>query len=441
MKLTALKRWATTLLLAVACLAFAPFAPAAAKKAQPSPQISSFVMEPVDKVAAGTELFFRVQGTANARATVRVAGVSRTLVLQEVDDGVYEGSYVLRANDRATGNSSATTTLRLKGRASTATLARLGAPGAPPAATPPAPPPKPGAPTISAFSVAPIDKIEPGAELKFTLTGTPGAKASVTIKNVVSNVPMREMRSGHYEGGYTIRRADRLGDDVPVVATLELAGQSVHRELGRQSLLADSKPPQIKNVYPRDGETMSSGPISISGTFDDQGGLGVDPKTVRLQVGGRDVTGAATITKDYFTYRAELAAGNYPVEVTVKDLAGNAGRSAWSFAVQAQTAATLPLEITSHRQNSVVAPGRIDIAGRTAPGATVDVEAVGMVALAGKFGISNRLHSERLKADGNGNFGFSFAPLNVPGMRIEIRLKAERGGQTRDMQLVLFRAR
>src|SRR5688572_27072634 len=84
--------------LSAVAFAFAPLGADAApkKKAPPPPQITAFEMEQAEKVAPGAELFFRVEGTPGSRATVRIGGVSRTLVLQEVDDGVYEGGYTLR---------------------------------------------------------------------------------------------------------------------------------------------------------------------------------------------------------------------------------------------------------------------------------------------------------------------------------------------------------
>src|SRR5258706_5112185 len=127
------KRLAAMLLAAAALALMAPAA-ALAKKAPPpaGPQITSFEMEPAEKVGAGSELFFRVQGTPGSRATVRVGGVNRTLVLDEVDDGIYEGSYTLRPADRASASSNATASLRRNGRASSSTMAPLNA--APPTA-------------------------------------------------------------------------------------------------------------------------------------------------------------------------------------------------------------------------------------------------------------------------------------------------------------------
>ncbi len=440
MSLRTLHRW-ITLGCAAAGLAFLPAGQALAKgkPAAPPPAITAFELEPVNQVAAGTELFFRVQGTANGRVTVRVAGVTRTLVLQEVDEGTYEGGYVLRPNDRATAASTASATLRRSSRSTTVTMGRLAAPVPPQAQQVPKPPAQPLA--ISRFNATPVERFEPGGELKFQLDGTPGAKASFSIENVIANVPMREASAGHYEGSYTIRRLDHIPNGMQVVATLEANGQAVKSSLGRASVLVDTRPPVVRNVHPRDGDTLTSGPLSVSGTFDDQGGLGVDPKTVKLVVGGRDVTSQATITRDSFTYRTELNPGSYAAEVTARDAAGNVVRSAWSFVVQA-AAGPLALDVQTPQQNAVVPRGRLEVRGRTAPGATVTIDAKGYASLAGVVGISQPLYKDTTTADANGNFSFGFtSPFNAPGLRMEMNLKAEQGGRTRETTLVVFEPR
>ena len=420
----------------------------AAKKVVPPPQITGFEMEPAEKVAAGSELFFRVEGTPGSRATVRVGGVSRTLVLQEVDDGVYEGAYTLRPNDRANANSAATVTLRRNGRTSSSTMARLNASAAPQVVVvqPQQQAPKPVALALNRFVATPVDRLEPGTELKFVAEGTPGAKATFTIENVANAVPMRETAPGHYEGSYTLKRLDKVTGGVPIVATLEANGQAIRSNLTRNQMLVDSRPPTIRNQYPRDGETIqATGPVSVSGTFDDRGGLGVDPKSVKVTLAGRDVTAQSSISRDFFTYRGELAPGRYVADVSAKDQAGNTVRSTWTFNVEQQptAAVALPLMVTSHQPNaSVPAGGRVTVRGKTAPFAVVEAEVTGVASVVGKIGIAEKLVSERVTADANGDFSFDIAPqMPVPGMRYEVSLKASANNQTKDTRLVLFQQR
>src|SRR5207253_1374170 len=146
-----------------------------------------------DKLGPGNELFFRVQGTPGSRATVRVTGVNRTLVLQEVDDGIYEGSYALRASDRVSASSGATASLRRNGKSSLSTMARINAAPPPVAAVTTPQPPRAQGLVLNRFVARPVDRLEPGTELRFMAEGTPGAKATFSIENVATALPMREI--------------------------------------------------------------------------------------------------------------------------------------------------------------------------------------------------------------------------------------------------------
>lgn len=58
---------------------------------------------------------------------------------------------------------------------------------------------------------------------------------------------------------------------------------------------------------------------------DDQGGTGVDPRSVRVRAGDRDLTGAAKVTRARLVMaRRELPAGQDTLELRIADRAGNA---------------------------------------------------------------------------------------------------------------------
>ncbi len=364
-------------------------------------------------------------------------------MLSEVERGVYEGSYTLSRRDRLGRQPTARATLRVRDVSVMATQALLGSP--PPVATLPAPPPG-NAPAlaIERFIVTPIARIEPGAELRFATVGSPGARASFTIDGVVQNVPMTEVRPGRYEGAYTIRRNDNFPPSLNIVSSLEANGQVIRSRLN-QALLVDARPPTLKNLAPHNNETVVGNPVSISATFDDSGGVGVDPKTVKMMLGGQDVTRNAVVTPQFLTWRGDLRPGVYPVEVTAADIAGNAVRQAWTFNVagpQTPPVAGLPLEITSHANNAQVGGGIIEVRGRTVPDAKVDVQVQAVASLAGFFGINQQVFNQSLRSDGAGNFAFSFQPqVPVPGARYEITINASRGDRNRETKLVLFQQR
>ncbi len=420
--------------------------PATAQAQRAAPQLESFEVEADNGLAAGSELSFKVDGAPRAQVTLRIRGVQRLIVLKETDRGVYTGDYTIRRADRITQESAIRASLRLR-KVTTSTVfnfpANIDRPVAvrPPRVEPPPPPPPVvvvPALRIERFVVTPVNRLEPGAELIFSLTGVPGARAEFDIPGVVENVPMREVRPGVYEGSYTIRRMDNFAPSRPVVATLRIADR-VATQVLTQALVADARPPVIRHTAPRDGEAVLGRGASITGVFDDAGGVGVDPRSVRIIVSGRNVTAQSQITPQSFTYRSDLPPGRHSVEVTASDLGGNTVRRAWDFEVVASVAPTvLPLQVMSHGNNAQIPPGATLVQGRTLPGATVDVKVMASASVVG-LGFNQELLSQRVQADANGNFSFSFSPqFPVPGTRYDVQMTSTRGNLRTESTLVLF---
>lgn len=433
-------------LLAVGFIATASQPAGAQPRARFAPEISSFQVDVTDQLAPGSDLSFTLEGTPRGRASVRLSGVNKNIVLSEVERGVYEGSYTLSRRDRLGPQPTATATLRVRNVSKVVTQALAGGPP-PVASQPPPPAPPPAAPplAIERFTVVPVARIEPGAELRFAAVGTPGARATLSIDGVVQGVPMQEVRPGRYEGAYTIRRNDNFPPSLNIVATLEGNGQTIRSRLN-QALLVDARPPTVRNLAPQNNETVAGNPVSVSATFDDSGGVGVDPKSVKIMIGGQDVTRNASITPQFLTWRGDLRPGAQSVEVTAADMAGNAVRQTWVFNVASpQTpppAAMLPLQITSHANNAQVSGGTIEVRGRTAPDTKVEVQVQMIASVAGFFGINQQVLNQTLRSDAGGNFSFSFKPqVSVPGARYESTITATRGDQHNETRLVLFQQR
>ncbi|HWP13282.1 MAG TPA: hypothetical protein VNN06_15775, partial [Ramlibacter sp.] len=202
-----------------------------------------------------------------------------------------------------------------------------------------APPPPPL--RIERFHMAAVDRIEPGAELRFTLEGMPGAVAFVDLPGIANNVRLRETRPGHYEGSYTIRRTDDLTMRGPVVATLRAGDRIV------QSSLAQ---PQF-----------TTGPAQV------------------------------------------------------------------------------PIRILSHSDNAQVDGGQINVRGRTAPFASVNVKVDAVPPVVGQFGVAQRVFAETVQADANGHFDFSFRPpFPLPGTRYDVAMVAHKADVTTEARLVLY---
>ena len=445
-------------LLFIGFAATAPqFAGAQPKARFTAPEITNFQINASEQPVPGSDIDFTLEGTPRGQASVRISGINKTIALREVERGVYEGSYTLSRRDTLSGRPTARATLRVRNASVVATQSLAGnappvaAAPPPPVAVRPAPPPPPPVPqsaplAIERFGVTPVARIEPGAELRFVTFGTPGARATFTIDGIVQNVAMAEVRPGRYEGAYTIRRNDNFPPSLNITAALEANGQVARSRLN-QALLVDARPPTIRNLAPHNNETVAANPVTVSATFDDRGGVGVDPKSVKILIGGQDVTRNASITPQFITWRGDLQPGSWPVQVTAADNAGNAVRQDWVFNVAgAQSpppaAAVLPLEITSHANNAQVSGGAVEVRGRTAPDAKVDVQVQAVASMAGFFGINQQILNQTLRSDAAGNFAFSFqSQIPVPGTRFEVTLTATKANLSRETRLVLFQQR
>ncbi len=414
----------------------------------PAPVINSFSVEPVESLTAGNDLIFTVTGTPGGKASVRIRGVTRTINLNEVDPGEYEGEYTIRSHDKITAKSTIRATLRKKGMSSRRTpldepLVVTSASTVP--ATSSTPTPTQGPLSIELFTLTPVDAIEPGTDLNFKLTGTPRAKASFTIEGVISNTPMTETTAGSrvYEARYTIRRQDNFPPGVKITGTLTQGSETVSKRLD-QPLVKDNDPPLIKNLVPQNNELVAAqSRLFISASFDDGAGSGVDPRSVLIKLNGRDITSQAVITPGFFSYQpsSSLSLGNHQVEVSAKDLAGQSVRTNWRFEVVSSNVPTrLPLEITSPANNAQISGSvPVEVRGRSAPNIDIKVQVNATASLAGLFGINQDILNSTVRTDAQGNFSFNFQPrFAVPGTRYEVKLSASDGNQTREQTLVLF---
>lgn len=245
-----MKRTITAFLAAISFLSSAAISPGAI--AQPSsqvaggPRINGFDVEPVAQPTPGNELFFTLYGSPGGTARVQINGAG-SLLLDEVEAGVYEGSYTIRQRDRIGAATTATVNLRVGNRVATSVLDESLVAGAsqPRGVLSPS-----GAPTVSPtvmpaierFDVAPANRLTPGADLFFTLNGTPGGTASVRIAGVPGKLVLDEVRRGVYEGTYDVRGRDRIAPDALVTANLRVGAQETSRVLNRPLVASNVRP-------------------------------------------------------------------------------------------------------------------------------------------------------------------------------------------------------
>jgi hypothetical protein len=319
-------------LLAPAALTFTALPSTVAAQAA-TPQVFSFQVSSDNGFDPGSRLQFRMEGTPRARASIRIKGARDAIPLTETARGVYTGRYVVSRGDRIDEDSPIRAILR-QGNLTVAANYNF-PPGLGNVAA--APPPL----RIERFHVSTLDRIEPGAELRFMLEGMPGAVAFVDLPGIANDIRLREMRPGHYEGSYTIRRTDDLNIRGPVVATLRAGDRIVTSTLDRP--------------------LVAAGPANV------------------------------------------------------------------------------PIRILSHSNNAQVDGGQTHVRGRTAPFASVNVKVDAIPPVVGQFGVAQRVYSETLQADANGNFDFSFSPsIPLPGTRYDIAMTANKADVTTEARLVLY---
>lgn len=403
-----------------------------------APKITGFDVDQVNTLRPGTAIDFTLSGTPKARATVRIGGVPRLIVLKETGRGFYEGTYVVRQRDRIASNSGVVATLS---KGNSHTIARLGKSIV---ETNVATPTEPVTVAIQKFSLD-HENFEPGSELSFTLLGTPGGRASYTIENVIANRGMREVRPGVYTGRYTVRRQDRIPSVLNVVATLQAHNQIVRAQLDQQVVThpGPSTPANnpFSNFSPRHNESVPySNNFTISGEFeDDPRRGGIDPRSLQILFDGRDVTGQSNISSHGFSYRpTNLNPGRHSVEVRGRDANGNIVRSNWDFRMlDAAPIASFPLDILSPHDGAEVGSGAVEVRGRTLPNATVQIGVT-----AGILALSQRIYDNTVQADRQGYFNFSFQPqIRVPGARYDVTIRATRDNDMRERKISLTQQR
>jgi outer membrane lipoprotein SlyB len=226
--------------LGVAFLALASFLPltlpSALAQAQQSqnapPRIDGFDVQPTANPVAGNELVFTLYGTPAGTASVRIGGATGSLILEEIEAGVYEGIYTITRRDKINKDSTATANLRHGNQVASSVLDESLVKGAG-ARWPGGSASANGVPRIDSFNVDPTDRLAPGSELVFTLAGTPGGSASVRLNGVPGKISLEEIRAGVYEGAYTIRNRDKIAANTVVTGNLRVGNQEHSKVLGQ----------------------------------------------------------------------------------------------------------------------------------------------------------------------------------------------------------------
>lgn len=241
--------------LLVPLLAFLPLGlsstTARAQQSAYAVSIEGFDVEPAPQLSAGNNLLFTLYGSAGGTATVRIDRVVDRFPLEEVETGVYEGTYTISSRDRITADATVTANLRVGNQIATAILdesllagaaSRSELKRAADAAASAA------APRIDRFEVDPAARLSSGEVLFFSLSGSPGGKASVRITGVKGKIILQEVAAGVYEGTYAVKDRDRVSANSAVTATLLLGNREVSAVLGQSLLAAPGRTPPARRA-------------------------------------------------------------------------------------------------------------------------------------------------------------------------------------------------
>lgn len=262
-----------------------------------APRIHGFNVDEVRRLTAGTELNFSIYGTPGGTATLHIDGAQRNLNLYETKTGHYEGAYTISTRDRITPASTVTANLRIGNQVvtnvlSTSLQANAGSRNHRQAGA--------AFPKITRFDVQPSNELDRGSDLAFTLYGTPGGKAEVTIAGAKGKFFLDEMKSGEYSGIYTIKRRDRIAPNSIVTANLLVGDRSTSTTLNK-ALLSAVVPVAVQ--APRERSCVNCGTVEAVNVVEVKGdggylgtiGGGVVGGLLGNQVGGGSGKTAATV--------------------------------------------------------------------------------------------------------------------------------------------------
>ena len=207
----------------------------------------------------------------------------------------------------------------------------------------PKPPPDPNAGVLTgAVSAVEVTSFTDDAQrplragdvLKATLSGTPGGKATFAIPGVADTVPMHETSPGVYVGTFVVTR-NGFAQNASVLGRLVAGGVQSALTQAPGTLTIDTQPPRVTDFGPAQGAVVENDHPLIYGTLVDGPGTGVNPAATRISVDGQAATANVETTSTLFTYKpaAPLAAGLHTVSVSIRDRAGNAAATSWSFQV------------------------------------------------------------------------------------------------------------
>jgi hypothetical protein len=210
---------------------------------------------------------------------------------------------------------------------------------------------------VTSFNHDAGEILKAGDEVHITLVGTPKANATFDAGGVAKDVPLKEdpQRPGRYSATLIVPKGV-TAKDVPVIGQVRQENRTSPLIQAARVLNVDSEPPHIADFAPKDQSDTTNQQPDIYLELSDGSGSGVDPRSVRVEVGGKDVTDQVKTTPRFLLYspRDPFKPGRVPVTVSLKDMAGNPAQASWTFMVKP---APVSVQSISHDADRPLRPG------------------------------------------------------------------------------------
>jgi hypothetical protein len=272
-------------------------------------------------------------------------------------------------------------------------------------------------------------KAKPGDRVLISVDGDPGSQASFDLVGVTNNIPMREIRSGRYEGEWIVR-SDISVQQIPIVAHLVKGNQTATLESRRPLAIAggNSANNVASELSPAPGTTVAQARPTVHVNL----GTNLQVGTARVFVDGLEVTQQAAVVGSAVNYipASDLTQGQHRVSVQALDYSGRMLNKDWDFVVNSAyntnlgNARSIGLTLSNLSNGSNV-PGVFNVQGQTKPFSTVTVVAEAQRSLIpGVIGFQNRVASGSRQADAYGRFDIPLDVTSLP-MNTPVNLKID----------------
>jgi len=174
-------------------------------------------------------------------------------------------------------------------------------------------------------------------ENSYTLQVTASSPFDVGIYQAGDNDEIRKTFRHQVQADTNLTASMAIGSTSDYDLELDYDDDGVFDEtLNAQATTLDVVKPQITDLHPEQGVTVSAKDASILASYtDNPGGIGIDPQAIKIFVDGVDLTSNADVQPESLSLTlSDIGAGEHTARLVVSDLDGNATVAEWTFTVQ-----------------------------------------------------------------------------------------------------------